>query len=277
VGAAGVAGAIGLALAGLVLGRAAGWPVWAWLCLAGSAPVGWATVRWERRLAARGGQPVLDLALFRERSYLVGLAAVVAFLGYFASFMFTLTLFLQGGLGLSALGAGLVFAPMGVLFSVTALAGGGLVRRFGVRAVLAGGALTALGLGALVVRAAVSPGGVSGGGASAGAVPWVVAALALVGAGNGLVLPHLVGVALARVRPERAGAGAAVLATAQQFAGSAGVAVVGTLFFAVAHTRPGRPGFAAATAWAGLAQLALVAVVITCVAWSGRAGRREPR
>jgi MFS family permease len=64
-------------------------------------------------------------------------------------------------------------------------------------------------------------------------VPWVIAAAILVGIGNGLVLPQLIAVALAAVRPDQAGIGAGMLTTGQQFAGAIGVAAVGAAFFAV--------------------------------------------
>src|SRR5262249_44263244 len=148
-----------------------------------------------------------------------------AFLAYFGSFMFVLTLFLQDGLGLTALQAGLAFAPAGVLFSAAALAGPRLLHRYGPRAVIAGALTTAAALAGLAAIAAV-PG-------RAG-LPWVIVFAAAGSLGNGVVLPALIGTALVTVGPQQAGAGAGALTTAQQFASSAGVAVIGTLFFAVA-------------------------------------------
>ena len=42
---------------------------------------------------------MLETTLFRLPTYAAGTGASVAFLAYFASFMFTLTLMLQGGSG----------------------------------------------------------------------------------------------------------------------------------------------------------------------------------
>lgn len=90
------------------------------------------------------------------------------------------------------------------------------------------------------------------------ALGWIVASLMLVGLGNGLVLPSLIGIALTHVRPEQAGIGSAVLSTAQQFAGAAGVAVIGTIFFEAAG--PAQDHLRAMEVSA-LINLALVAVV----------------
>jgi MFS family permease len=254
LGAAGLAAGLALVLVPLTLGQREGWPVWTWLCMAAALPVGAATGLWQRALRERGGQPVLDLSLFRVPSYVAGIAAVMAFMLYFASFMFTLTL--QGGLGLSAFGAGLAFAPMGVLFSTTALAGFALAARHGPRVVVAGCAITGSGLLLLTLYPRL---------------PWVVVALALVGTGNGLVLPQLIGAALAGVNPHQAGIGAAVFSTAQQFAGSAGVAVVGAVFFAVA----GAGDYARGMRTSALIDLGLVLAVLALTAYLRRAGVRR--
>ncbi len=226
VGAVGLAAGLALLLLPLVLGREQGWPAWTWISMVTGAVLVGLVARWQRRLAAHGGAPVLDVTLFRSRSYLAGIGAVIAFMLFFASFMFTLSLLLQGGLGLGALQAGLVFAPMGVLFSVTALLGPRLVERYGPLVTVYGCGIVALGLLLLALRLDVAGGRVGTG--------WIVVALALVGLGDGLVLPRLIGIALTDVRPGRAGVGAAVLSTAQQFAGAAGVAVLGTVYFAAA-------------------------------------------
>ena len=63
---------------------------------------------WERRLGQRpGGQPLVDLALFRSRSYTWGviLAAVAIFA--MIGVLFTMPQYFQGVLGTTAMGSGL--------------------------------------------------------------------------------------------------------------------------------------------------------------------------
>ncbi|TDD02504.1 MFS transporter [Nonomuraea deserti] len=257
-GAAGLAAGVALLLVPLGLGNSLGWPLWTWACMVASVPVFVLTWRWLRAIGARGGQPVLDLALLRVHSYLAGVGSIVAFMAYFASFMFTLTLLLQTGLGLTAFQAGLAFAPMGAMFTLTSLLGVRLVRRRGLIVVIAGGLVVALGLGLLLV--AVGQG-----------LPYVLVALMLVGAGNGLVLPQLIGAALVEVEPHQAGIGSGVLSTAQQFAGAGGVAVIGAVFFAVAEGG----GHVTAMRWSAAVDLALVLVVIASVAYNRRRAIRR--
>jgi len=62
----------------------------------------------------------------------------------------------------------------------------------------------------------------------------LIVALGIVGAGNGLMLPPLLGAALTEVGPAEAGAASGALNTAQQFANTLGVTVISTVFFALA-------------------------------------------
>ncbi|MEU1120437.1 MULTISPECIES: MFS transporter [unclassified Streptomyces] len=257
-GAVGVCLALVLVLLPLSLGRTSGWPAWSWICMVAAAPVAVGTLLWERALTRRSGSPVLDLTLFRSASFSSGMIAGIAFQLYFGSFMFTLTLLLQSGLGLGPLTAGLTFAPMGVLFGVSSLLGRRFMDRYGMKVLLAGSATTGAGLLALTLLLHAS-------GAAVG-VPWVVLCLCLIGFGNGLVLPALIGAALVQVRPRKAGAASGVLTTSQQFANSAGVAVVGATFFAMLGASPTASDYAHAMTVSALIDLALVAAVLSmCV------------
>jgi EmrB/QacA subfamily drug resistance transporter len=266
LGAAGIAATLALALVPLVLGREEGWPAWTWICMAAALPAGALTMVWQRRLVARGGHPVLDMSLFRVPSYVAGVAAAGAFLAYFASFMFTLTLLLQAGFGLSAFHAGLAFAPMGITFTTTALLSYRLVDRYGLRVVALGGAIIVVGL--LLLAALLRDAHDDAG------LPWAIVLIGTVGIGNGIVLPQLLGVALVGVRPNQAGIGSGILTTAQQFAGSAGIAVVGTVFFAVAGALPGTGDYARAMTWSVLIYVGLITVVISVVGYNHRVSRR---
>jgi MFS family permease len=246
LGAAGISASLALALVPLTLGKQQGWPAWAWVSIAAAAPAMALALAWERRLAAQGGQPLLDLALFRDRSFAIGLAINVAFMLTFGSFMFVLTLMLQDGLHDSPLHAGLMFLPMGALSMATSLAGRRLVARYGLRVLTAGGTVTAVGI---LMQALGQP---------------VLLAVCLVGAGSGLVLPALIGVVLAGVRPGNAGAASGVLTTAQQFAGATGVAVVGAVFFGALATR-GYVGAAHVAAWLDLGFVTVMTILTTAL------------
>ncbi|OON71950.1 MFS transporter [Streptomyces tsukubensis] len=269
LGALGVAGSLALLVVPLTLGRDAHWPLWTWACVVAAVPVGFATVRRQQRLAARGGTPTLELSLFGSPPFRTGLLAGAAFYLYFGSFMFTLTLLLQAGLGHSPVEAGLIFAPMGVLFGVSSMVGKRLIARHGLKVVLAGSALIAAGLALLATALGVSSGQV--------ALPVVVVALSIVGTGNGVVLPALNGATLALVRPHQAGSASGVLSTTQQFASAMGVAVIGTFFYTVLGSRHGADGYAGAMGWTALVAIGLTIATGAMVWRLARLSRRAAR
>ncbi|TWF81503.1 hypothetical protein FHX44_117448 [Pseudonocardia hierapolitana] len=68
------------------------------------------------------------------------------------------------------------------------------------------------------------------------------------------------------MRPEQAGAASGTLNTTQQFAGAAGLAVIGTVLFAVVGADPDASQFtsaAAVTLWVDLALVAAMATLTT--------------
>jgi EmrB/QacA subfamily drug resistance transporter len=230
VGVLGVTGALALALVPLTLGRGEGWPWWLIVPLCAAPLVFALAVRYEAALARSGGQPVLDLSLFAARSFSAGLVVNVAVFAYFGSILLGLTLFLQQGLGLSALDAGLSFAPLGVGFAATSLLARPLIARHGARVVSGG----------LVVAFAALTGqllDIHFSGTSTDAVRLAPLFLAI-GVGNGFVIPALIGVSLTDVPPQKAGAAAGTLATGQQFASAAGVAVLSEIYFAALGHAP---------------------------------------
>jgi MFS family permease len=135
----------------LTFGRAAGWPDWVWPCLAACALALAAFPALERRVAARGADPLFDLRLLRVPAIAAGVAAVALVMGCYAGFLITLTLHLQDGLGFSPLHAGATFAIYACGFAAASLtwtrAGTALRERLPVVGPLVmGGALLGVGL-----------------------------------------------------------------------------------------------------------------------------------
>ena len=69
IGVVGISGALALALVPLTLGRSEGWPTWMWIALAASVPAMTLALRFERSLARRGGDPLMDLSLFASPAF----------------------------------------------------------------------------------------------------------------------------------------------------------------------------------------------------------------
>ena len=235
-----------------------------WLLVPAAVLLGAAFLGWERRYARRG-TPVVDLGLFRERSY--GLGALIAML-YFAGFttiFFTYTLFLQSGLGYSALEAGLAVTPFALGGAAASAIGGRIVNRYGRVLVLAGLALVAAGLGLTLLALHFVPGTGAG---WAAALPLLVA-----GVGSGLVISPNQTLTLSEVPVRRAGSAGAVVQTGQRIGTAVGIAAVGAVFFAQLATNGGSWGLAFRTAL--LVTIGFVLVALIAAAADVTLGRRH--
>ncbi|GAA1815040.1 DHA2 family efflux MFS transporter permease subunit [Actinomadura chokoriensis] len=201
-----------------------GGPTWL-LVLAGAALIG-VFVLWERRARS----PMVDLRLFRLRSYTLGTAIALLYFAGFTAIFFIYTLYLQNGLGYSALGAGLAITPFAVGSGLASAVGGRIVSRYGRPLVAAGLVLVAAGLGAVWVAVELVPGR---------GVGWAAAApLLAAGLGSGLVIAPNQTLTLSEVHYTEGGSAAGVLQTGQRVGTAMGIAAVGAVFFAaVAGTR----------------------------------------
>jgi predicted MFS family arabinose efflux permease len=188
-----------------------------------------AIVYWERRMLRRGDQPLLDLSLFGNRSFLIGLASNVAMMAFFGSLLLFITITLQSGMGLSTLHTGLVFLPLGAVLGSTSLVARRLLAKYGPSVITVGSVITALALTLLVLLAHFR--------GPRTTVVDLIPTMALIGLGQGLAFPSLVGAALVGISRRQAGAASGILITAQQFASAAGVALLGVVFFAALGSR----------------------------------------
>ena len=248
-GAVGISVSLAAMLLPFVLGRQNGWPVWMWGGPVIGAILLLIVIRMENRRAARGGDPVLDTKVIVIPSLARGLIASVLFMTFFASFMFRLTILLQQGEHIEPLYAGLVFAPSGVTFALSSLLMRGWVAQNRERAVRTGACVTMIGLLIAVLGLTVE---------ALPTVPLIVAAVCATGFGNGLVLPTLIGLALCDVPLTKSGVASGTMTASQQFAASAGVALLGTLYFACSASA----GHEHAMAWTLVVDIVLLIAVI---------------
>ena len=131
----------------LTRGRELGWPLWGYVSMAGSLLVFAVLVAYEARKARLDGSPLIELSLFRVKSFAAGIAVQLTFGVGLGIFFLVWTLYLQMGLGWSALKAGTTGIPFSVAVSVAAgLSVQKLVPRFGRRVLQAGALLMIVGL-----------------------------------------------------------------------------------------------------------------------------------
>jgi EmrB/QacA subfamily drug resistance transporter len=240
-----------------------------WLLAGAALVLGAVFVAWERRYA-RSGTPVIDLGLFRVRSYALGALIGMLYFAGFTTIFFIYTLFLQNGLGYSALMAGVAVTPFALGSAIASAVGGRIVNRYGRPLVAIGLALVAAGLALTLLALHYVPGQGAG---------WAAAAPLLIGGiGSGLVISPNQTLTLAEVPVARAGSAGAVLQTGQRIGTALGIAVVGAVFFAQLDAHRGSWGPAFRTALLvtiGFVLIALVAAVSDVLA-ARRERRDEP-
>src|SRR3984957_2663128 len=203
-----ITAALLLLLYPLVQGRQLGWPAWTFVAMAASVPAFAIFVLYERAKARRDGSPLVEMSLFRERGFSVGMAVAVAFFMGIASFGLVLTLFLQIGMGFTPLHAGLKFLPFSVGVLLSSGAAARLAPRFGRGVTMAGALIIAAGMGWLIGVVHHYGAGVS----TWDLVPGLVAA----GLGLGAVIAPLADIVLDRVPAQHAGSASGVFNTGLQ-------------------------------------------------------------
>jgi EmrB/QacA subfamily drug resistance transporter len=207
----------------LVEGRDAGWPLWAYLMLAGGALVLVAFSRYIRLRARRGGSPLIEPELFSDRAFVVGSTIAMVFLAGIPAFFLTFSLFLQIGLGFSALQTGLTTLPFALLSAAASGVSIRLAPRLGKRILSVGCVALVAGVIGLWFTVRAAGAGLTG--------YQMIPALAVCGAGLGLVVAPLVNIVLGGIQARAAGSASGVLTTVQQIGGALGVAIIGIIFF----------------------------------------------
>jgi EmrB/QacA subfamily drug resistance transporter len=235
----------------LLFGHDVHWSPAVWLVMAAGAVIIAAFLRLERAVARRGGMPLIDLALLADRAFMRGLAAVFFFFFANLSFYLVMTIYMQKGLHIPPLQAGLVFLPLALTFVIASRHSGTRAKHRGTLVLIEGCAVQIAGLAALVV-----------------AIEWIdtpsaimlALVLTIFGYGQGLVMAPLSSAVLSTVKPASAGAGSGMYGTTAQIANAAGVAAIGAVFFAIESAGSVRLALLSAAALFALS-------IITCAAF----------
>ncbi|GGZ24715.1 MFS transporter [Streptomyces inusitatus] len=208
----------------LTRGRELDWPLWGHLCMAGSLVVLTAFVAYERYKTRKDGSPLVELSLFKVKSFAAGIAVQLVFGVVLGVFFLVWTLYMQIGLGWTPLRAGLTGVPFSI--AVSAAAGVSvqkLVPRFG-RKVLQAGALTMAAGVLLYIWAAGHYG--------TGINSWqMIAPLVVMGVGMGLIVAPLTDAVLSDVPREHAGSASGLINTMGQTGNALGLGLVSVVFF----------------------------------------------
>lgn len=222
-------------------------------------PVGLALVAawivWERRYQARGRSPMVDLRLFRIRSYSLGTLMIgIYFTGGTTVWVIQAQL-VQQGLGESALVASLLGLPGAVLTALSAQLGGRLVTRIGRWTVVIGLGVVLAGIAGTLLS---TPHIVSG-----DAPLWLLGlVMAPIGFGAGMVTSPNQTLTLREVPVAEGGTASAIMQTGQRIGTAVGSAGVTGIYF---YLLPQGADRAADTAYLIIGGIVVVALIVALV------------
>ena len=234
----------------LIQGRETGWPDWTFGMLAGGMAALGGLVLWTRARLGAGREPLVQPSVFSHRGFSAGVLITLVFFGGSFGVGLALTLFLQLGLGFSAVHAGLTALPFALGSTIGAFAGAGvLAPRRGRGTLLLGSAMQAVGLALVLVVLGPTQLQVTTGDLAGPLLVW--------GVGMGLVIAPLFDFVLASLNEDEVGSGSGVLNALQQLGSAIGVAVIGTVYFSTSSGH--------ATAVTGLERAVQVGIGIAVV------------
>ena len=209
----------------LTEGREKGWPVWIYAMLIASAPCLGVFVALQRSKTARSANPLLLMTLFANRSFRAGLVLSLVFFAGIPAFFFTFSLYLQGGLGFSALHSGLTTLPFALGSAFASARSDRLAKRLGTGVLTLGAGLLTASMVAAIIDLHL---------AGTDLHAWQIAPVLLVaGLGLGCFIAPLTNLVLAGIQGREAGSASGVLSTSQQIGGAIGVALIGLVLFGV--------------------------------------------
>jgi EmrB/QacA subfamily drug resistance transporter len=218
------------------------------------------------RYESRRHDPFIDLRFFRSIPFASAtVTAVCAFAGW-GSFLFMMSLYLQGERGYSAAHTGLIYLPIAIGALFFSPLSGRLVGRYGSRpSLLASGILITA---ASVMLTFLTP----------GTPVWELLVIFTVyGMGFGIVNAPITNAAVSGMPNDRAGAASAVTSTSRQVGVSIGVALCGSVAGTALASAGAQFTSAALPLWFVNIALGLAIVVLAIISTSARAMRSAER
>lgn len=182
-------------------------------------------ILWERRYARLGRSPMVDLSIFSTRSFTNGTLIMTLYFTGMTSIWVLVALYIQQGLGESALKAGLVSLPSAFLSAFAANWAGRRVMTYGRKMVIVGLLIAIVGLAVNIAVILLHEAGYL-------SMWWLLLSLSLIGLAQGSVVSPNQTLTLAEVPLQYAGSSGAIMQTGQRIGTSIGIAVITAAVFA---------------------------------------------
>ncbi len=226
----------------LTRGQELGWPAWSLVCMPASLLVFAGFVLHQRSRIRRDGFPLVELSLFKVRSFSAGIVVQLIFGTAFGLFSLTGALYMQIGLGWTPVHSALASLMFGVPMSLSAIYSiQKLVPRFGRKVLQTGALLLIAGLAIYGWLAQEHGTGVT--------TPLLIVPLVVAGVGLGMIMAPLTSAVLSEVPGEHAGSASGLVNTVNQLGLSFGLGLTSVAFFTSvpSHVTGGEPYIGAFT------------------------------
>jgi EmrB/QacA subfamily drug resistance transporter len=252
----------------LVEGHALSWPPYLFVMMAASVVVlagfGWYQLRRQRA----GASPLVDPAIFANRSYTSGLLFAVVFIAALGGIVLIFNVFLQEGLGFSPWHSALSTAPWAGGAFIGAAVAGMTLAKLGRKIVHIGLVIEIAGLvGVILVLRTLGP-----------QVTTVdlLAPMIIGGLGMGMVFVPLFDIILADVSPRVIGSASGVLQTVNSLGMALGVAGLGAVFFGLLSGSASRAQVhSSAAQWTSALTIGLLVASFVLGFWMPRRAREQ--
>ncbi len=227
-----------------------------WIALPAGVGILLVWIWWENHYKDRGRAPMVDLHIFRVTSFANGTLLVSLYFLGMTSVWVLVALYMQEGLGHTALESGFVGLPSSILSALAALWAGRSVAKLGRKVVIGGLFCAILGLVLSIVVVWLHAQGLA-------SEWWLLGSLAFIGIAQGAVISPNQALTLAEVPLQYAGSSGGIMQTGQRVGTSVGIAVITAISF----------GVLAVSTWAGALMVGFLVIAVVVIVALGVAFR----
>lgn len=196
-----------------------------WLLLPLSFVLFYVWIKWEKRYARLGHEPMVNLKIFSTPSYSNGILIMTLYFLGMTSIWVLVAIYMQQGAGRTAFEASLVGIPAALLSAYAANWSGKRITEFGRKIVIGGLALAMVGLALSIAFILLYE-------FYQTSIWWLLLSLAILGLGQGAVVSPNQALTLAEVPMAYAGSSGALMQTGQRVGASVGIALITAIVFA---------------------------------------------
>lgn len=213
-------------------GREQAWPLWSVVLLCVALLLLGIFIRDQQLKLNRKKGLLIDIRLFRHKVFNIGLLAVLFHFMLHTAYLLMIAVFLQNGMGISALQCGMYFIPHALLFMLSSVVASRLLLRYGKKVLQAGLLIILISFVLQMLYLG-----------TADNASLSILLLGIYGLGNGLVLPFLLNIVLNNIHSDNAGMASGIFSTFQQTASALGISLIGGLFYTALDGRNTPAGY----------------------------------